>query len=215
MIYQNELIKALCFDTIGFAFKGLDDGYGYIYEKEINDCIVRIMVKFEQGKYYTSGVVLLFKQIEEIISELCKKHNLEYNNYCTLGFYNLTDKNESIFSLNKKALETEYRQDTVGEIGRLIFEYVTNLYQSLWEKYSSLQVVNDEIIDKVDQLKLSGYIPFMMDLKKMIIMKNCNNVRYNEYIKWLDSTWEEDAKTIDITKDSYYLAYCELKEILM
>ena len=96
----------------------------------------------------------------------------------------------------------------------MVYEYLTEVYQPFWEKYSNLQVFNDEVIDKIDQFKLSNYIPFDSAWKKMIIMKLCKNSNYQKYIEWLESVWKKKSETEDLKQNNQYLMYLELKEIL-
>ena len=71
------------------------------------------------------------------------------------------------------------------KVSSLLLEYIEKVYEPLWEKYSSLHFINDEIINKIPQMELPDYLSGHMSLRKLIIMKLCSNPNYENYRDWL------------------------------
>jgi len=188
--------------------------YQNILVKKINQSCFYLQFDIIKNKICYVGGNISFKIVEDFISDLEKKYSLKNQLIFTLGTFELNNKSDKAKLLQLKVEELPIVSKNLDEIATRILEYINYIYGDYMQKYSVLQTVNDELIDKVDQMQLSEYIPYQMPLKKMIIMKLCNNPKYEEYVNWLDWTWEEDSKTMDITKDKDYLAYCDLKEIL-
>jgi len=188
--------------------------YQNILVKKINQSCFYLQFDIIKNKICYVGGNISFKIVEDFISDLEKKYSLKNQLIFTLGTFELNNKSDKAKLLQLKVEELPIVSKNLDEIATRILEYINYIYGDYMQKYSVLQTVNDELIDKVDQMQLSEYIPYQMPLKTMIIMKLCNNPKYEEYVNWLDWTWEEDSKTMDITKDKDYLAYCDLKEIL-
>ena len=133
------------------------------------------------------------------------------SNNLTLSLYKLSANSDHIYSINKTANDVVINHNNIPVIASLVNEYLSLCYEPFWEQYSDLQVVNDEIINKIENNKMTEYIPgSLMTWKKLAIMKVCKNPNYQVYVEWLDSVWAKKGLNEDLSQNETYLAYQEL-----
>ena len=209
----EEFKKALNLEKIGFINCRDYEYYGENYKQVYYDGIVYIDFEFVEGIYKGISAHIYFKQIEELVAHFPKNPNI-IDHHLTITPTKLIVNSNQIYNLNKKTQDIILTKDNLQQITALINEYLTLIYKPFWEKYSVLQTVNDEIIDKVEQMKLSDYIPFQTPWKKLAIMKVCKNPNYQAYVEWLDSVWAKKSLNEDISQNETYLAYQELLQKL-
>jgi len=210
----DEFRTLLNLEKRGFAQCADYPNYGDVYSLRLNDATVYVDFLIENDKLIQMTSSICFNMVEDVIYDLCNKYQLEYKYPFTINPHYLRNKDEYVIALLTKARSKKVTQKNVHEITSLVNEYLTLMYQPFWEKYSVLQTVNDEIIDKVDQMKLSDYISFQMPLKKMIIMKMCNNPKYGEYVDWLEGMRKDAFLKDPESKKAPLDAFLELKDQL-
>jgi hypothetical protein len=132
---------------------------------------------------------------------------------------NLPKKDEITFGISKKVIATIEQkqillnQENIDNVLNTILLFLNDSVFPFFDHANSLQLVNDEIIDKVPQIELGKYIPGWYNIyKKQIIMKLCNNPNYNEYVDWLDKSFQEDIQRDPLNKD--YQIFASLTKFL-
>jgi hypothetical protein len=220
MITEKEFAEVLKIEELGFKYCEDYQYYGTVYKKKTNDGIVHLNVELLNNSFKRLGCFIEFPVVENLSEFLIRKFNISLNRGVyrpiTLSSSNIINPSENILSNYKKVKDDKIhlKAKNVQEVADMVYEYLTQVYQPFWEKYSSLQVVNDEIIEKVEQMKLSDYIPFETPWKKMVIMKICDNPNYDNYINWLEEIWAKKTLSEDLSLNNNYLMYQELKDIL-
>jgi hypothetical protein len=160
--------------------------------------------------------------VEDLLNTLIAKHinpigdfstkfstTIDFNKHTVSDFEIIWDSFKQFddydLSTNKEMLEK-----FCGHYVKIIREY----FIPFWEKYSDIQYINDEIINKVNEEDLNNYLPGMGNFKKLIIMKICYNANYNEYKKYLINL-VNNAVSLDKQKyGSYANLFNELIEKL-
>jgi hypothetical protein len=201
----EEFKKALNLEKIGFAPSNDYTYFGENYKKSVNDAIIYIDFIFEKGVYRGISANICLEEIESLTQDFSNEKN-----HLTITHTKLATQTDHIYIINKDVLDTTIKTENLLKTSFLINEYLTLRYKPFWEKYSVLQTVNDEIIDKVEQMKLSDYIPFQTPWKKLAIMKICKNPNYQSYVEWLDSVWVKKGLSEDLSQNETYLAYQKL-----
>lgn len=218
MITEEKFGEYLKLERLGFEKCNDYEHYGQVYKMIFDDAIVYADFRLLNGNFKGISAHISFIKIENLINNLKEQYDIKLNRgidiKMTITPTKLTHNIESALEKNRQAQEIHLKPENVQQVADMVYEYLTEVYKPFWEKYSSLQVVNDEIINKIDQMQLSDYIPFDMSRKKMIIMKLCNNPEYDNYIAWIDSLWIKRAETMDILQNNDYLLYQDLKNIL-
>lgn len=109
----------------------------------------------------------------------------------------LIPKDNNLVLFQHRQIEIKNVKQTAEEV----YEYLRTYHFPFFERVSSLQVVNDEIINKVPKEEYGNYIPGrFMNAKVLIIMKLCNNPRYNEFRDWALGAY---AKGVEVNPDRY------------
>ena len=216
MITEEQFGVALNLERLGFEKCTDYEHYGQVYKMKYNDATVYVDFMLLKGKFHGISAHLCFEIIENLSKKLIEKFNINLNQgidiRMTITPTKLIPNIESAFKKNQKAQKNYLKPENIQEIANLAYEYLIEIYQPYWEKYSSLQVVNDEIIDGIHDDKITDYLPIFASFKKLMIMKMCNNSKYNEYIDWIYNALKErneHGKSIE-----YYQAIVELKDIL-
>jgi hypothetical protein len=139
-------------------------------------------INFSNATYH-SGII--FKEVNDILDKVIDE-DIETENTVT-RYPNLNNSLDIFFVSNVPIIANTYLQEgNFISIMKLIMHNINEYHFPFFERVSSLQVVNDEIIDKVPQMEIANYIPGQyMNIKKMIIMKLCNNPKYEEFKDWL------------------------------
>ena len=210
MTILDDFKNALNLESKGFIQCNDYEQYGEVYKKKCNDAIIYINCRVEENTYKGISAHVYFEEIEELVNHFPKTNPYLISNNLTLSLYKLSANSDHIYSINKTANDVVINHNNIPVIASLVNEYLSLCYEPFWEKYSVLQTVNDEIIDKVEQMKLSDYIPFQTPWEKLAIMKVCKNPNYQAYVEWLDSIWAKKGTNEDLSQNETYLAYQEL-----
>ena len=206
----EEFKKALNLEKIGFVPSNDYTHFGENYKKCVNDAIIYIDFIFEKGVYRGISANICLEEIESLTQDFSNEKN-----YLTITHTKLATQTDHIYSINNDVLDTTIKTENLLKTSFLINEYLTLRYKPFWEKYSVLQTVNDEIINKIENSKMTEYIPgSLMTWKKLAIMKVCKNPNYQAYVEWLDSVWAKKSLNEDISQNETYLAYQELLQKL-
>ncbi|GAA3746661.1 hypothetical protein GCM10022422_33860 [Flavobacterium ginsengisoli] len=123
--------------------------------------------------------------VEKLLLDLIVKHGLHVEQlFPTIRFNEFTNNNfneiwDSFGQFRNYDLSTN--EEKLNALCQHYKEMIIQYFTPFWEKYSNIQYVNDEIINKVFEEDLNNYLPGKGNLKKIIIMKICSNPNYNEY----------------------------------
>jgi len=176
------------------GFKIEFDDYSILFRIEEEHRICRIHLSFFIDKFRpkevnfsnaTYGSGISFKNVNLILGNIMTE-NQTFGN--TLSRYPAFNNTLDIFFFSNVPIiaDESFQEGNFNSLMKLIIENIKTYHLPFFDRVSSLQVVNDEIIDKVPQMELGNYIPSQyMNLKKLIIMKLCNNLKYDEFKKWL------------------------------
>ncbi len=176
------------------------DDFSILFTTEQDDRIYNIYWSFFIDKFrpkeinfsnvtYGSGVI--FKQVNNILNEIVVINTKTED---TISKYPNFKNNLDIFFVSDVPIvANSYLQEgNFISIMKLIIANIKEYHFPFFERVSSLQVVNDEIIDKVPQMEIANYIPGQyMNIKKLIIMKLCNNPKYEEFKDWLIEIYQK------------------------
>lgn len=211
--YSFDYNTALFVHEINGKYNFLNYGYGYDYRGLDK-------ITFSPSSFNSW---ISFNHVENILKKI-----LEVNYSGTIS--TVVDFRERNFHSNiltvydRAILEPslriifENKKIQYGTIRRMVketYEYLSTYHFPFFERLSSLQVVNDEIIDKVPQIELGNYIPGQyMNLKKLIIMKLCDNSKYEEFKIWLNGVYEQMMKDEPNKYEEKYLLIQSLTEYL-
>ncbi|AWK05285.1 hypothetical protein HYN56_13990 [Flavobacterium crocinum] len=159
--------------------------------------------------------------VENLLMELISKHDLHLNQlHPTIWFNEFTIPNFSpIWDSFKqfKDYDLATNKEILDKLCDHYKEIINQHFIPFWGKYSNIQYINDEIINKVDQMKLGDYFGVGdLHFKKLIIMRICKNQNYESYKEWLLNTYAKEEKEMKNSKEwnSEYNLFKELIEIL-
>lgn len=159
--------------------------------------------------------------VEDLLFDLIVKHGLHRQQlFPTIWFNEFTIKNfneiwDSFRQFNGYDLSTD--KEKLDALCQHYKEVIVQHFIPFWEKFSDIQYINNEIIDKVDQMNLANYFGVgLMSFKKLIIMRICRNQKYDTYKEWLLNTYkeEEDEMKNDTEWNAEYSLFKELIDIL-
>jgi len=238
-IINNNFIKEIGLDWLGFESKSFDinETHSFFMYRESKEFNKKDVIHFVFGwegslekkenpfiseNHFQTWV--LFEDVSTILYHILDKPEYEYSLYGTfLGEFGMTvsdlpnyDKNQQwlVPTKNKLSLYKEggIQMDNLRKTSEIIFEYLKTYHLPFFERVSSLQVVNDEIIDKVPKEEYGNYIPGrFMNAKVLIIMKLCKNTRYSEYRDWALGAY---SKGVDINPDRYLEDFNIIKSLV-
>ena len=201
----------------------------YFYQKDTqsnNFLSIGYVVKYT-GVIYRGGFNCntSIRIVEDLLNALIAKHihpvgdfsinfstTIDFNKYTVYDFEMIWDSFKQF---------DNYDLSTNKEILDKLCEHYSNVIKQyfipFWKKYSNIQYINDEIIDKVDQMDLADYFGIgLVQFKKLIIMRICKNQRYDSYKEWLLNIYraKEDEMKNDSEWNAKYNLFKELIEIL-
>jgi hypothetical protein len=140
------------------------------------------------------GSGVYFNSVEKILDTPKNKNDF----YTISQFPGINKENSDIRYISQIPImiEDEFQQENFDKVTDLIVGIIKEKHIPFFEQLTDLQFVNDEIIDKVPQMELGNYIPGKyMNPKKLIIMKLCDNPKYEEFKNWLTEIFEKVIKT--------------------
>lgn len=159
--------------------------------------------------------------VENLLLDLVLKHRLHVNQlFPTIWFNEFTSTNfneiwESFKQFKEYDLSTNIEK--LDNLCQHYKEMITHFFIPFWEQYSSIKYINDEIINKVDQMDLGDYFGTgLLQFKKLIIMRICQNQKFESYKEWLLNIYR--TKEQEMKKDQdwnvKYNLFKDLIEIL-
>lgn len=104
-------------------------------------------------------------------------------------------------------------QDISDFYNKIQFAYDTFLHPFI-DYYSDLNIINVEIIEKYTSDEWSNFIPGETIFKVLVIMKLCNNNRYNDFLTEYKSNIENAISNGNIRYLNYYNQLVKLTEYL-
>ncbi len=180
---NSYFLKCLDLESMGFTLIDADDET-YQFKKTDSKITIFLSVTIMSNRLYGLNSWLVYDEIEALIDSLMNKYQIEdVKRYpMTISFYKL----RLSYSYMYEAYNTSFEnKEKINDVSELVKKNINDEFIPLWEKYADLQVVNDEIIEKIPQSELSNYIVGKMSLKRLIIMKMCKNKNFDEYKNWL------------------------------
>jgi len=200
---QFSFLKELSDENQSFFIKDMISS-NYIF-------FFSIMIK---KNLYTAGGWLELKQIEEILQPLLIKYGFQKK--ILVGERTIIQpivSNQESDEKYQEAINIQLISESeIKKSASLIWQYIDGVFIPFWEKYSDLQTVNNEIIDKIPDNQITDYIPRYASFKKMIIMKLCNNQKYNDYHDWLYQGLKK--RNNEGKNQDYYQLMVELSDLL-
>jgi len=157
-------------------------------------------------------------QIEEILIPLENKYlasNPSIINRRTISFNNFTDskKNEVWNSFKKYAdVDLATNPEVLDALCDHYIEVIGKHFIPFWEKYSDLQYINDEIIDKAPDIY--NYLDGMYGFKKLIIMRICKNKNYEQHKAHLINLKEKALEKDREGNAAYWNLFAEMVQII-
>ena len=221
-LVSEKFVQIIGLDWFGFSIKILDlyDELSFFLYRENENSGKNDIIYFVYGwevdsknrtnlylnkNHFQSSV--LFKNISEILHFVLGKPSYEESLYGSfLGEFGKTVTNFPEFTKNLRWMAREENDLMLLENGEVheenlkvvadsIYQYLMNWHLPFFDRVSSLQVVNDEIINKVTKEEYGNYIPGrFMNAKVLIIMKLCNNPRYVEFRDWALGAYGKGAE---------------------
>lgn len=195
-------------------FQSITDGYKHVFYVGLG----HITYPYEQivhgGFHCWTEVTIL----ENLLLDLVIKHGLHREQlFPTIWFNEFTNKNfneiwDSFRQFRDYDLSTN--KEKLDVLCQHYKETITHHFIPFWEKYSSIQYINDEIINKVPENKLNSFLPGMTKFKKLIIMKLGSNPNYDEYKKYVTIVVENELLLDKVENKPYADLFTELVEIL-
>jgi len=75
-----------------------------------------------------------------------------------------------------------------------LLQHVDEYILPFFERIPSLQAVNDEILNKVQEDEYANYIPGQTNFKVLIVMKLCGNPKYEGFKNWALEAYKKGAE---------------------
>jgi len=75
-----------------------------------------------------------------------------------------------------------------------IMQHVYDYILPFFDKIPNLQSVNDQILNKIPEEEYADYIPGQTNFKVLIIMKLCNNPKYESFKNWALEAYKRGAE---------------------
>jgi hypothetical protein len=211
---QDILLQKLQLKEKGFEHFLGDPTRPFLFRKVQGEALLCIDIYFEGTLFSGASRWIVIPKVEDLLHPLVQKYRLgNYDNMTLLSW--LKPKSQEYLESHQKAQKIRLSSErNINQVVSLIQTCIDLEFQPFWDRYSVLQNINDDIIDKVDQMKLSSYIPGETPWKKLIIMRLCNNKNYSSYVEWLESIWSKKSLTEDLSQNNNYQMYLELRGIL-
>jgi len=221
MIYDELKISEMGFQAIDGAFNIGD----FVLLKQFGESIgmVRFAIDFrgnEANWGYLFSYSKYFPAVNEILVTFFPKKEIS-------DPYGIGEMEVTIKWQEKEFFEVRALADTPAGIQNFIEDgvfYKERLIETsairkeiieryalpFFEQYTTLQQVNDNLINTIPQMKLGRIIPGKMSLKKLIIMSLCNNPNYDEYKSWYFNIVKSDYESGDPESQFLYPKLVEL-----
>ena len=198
------------FEQHGFVLSGLGS-LGYEVVKEINRIKYRgVSNKFRkrQGMAFDAfSLTIRFEEIEDVLKEIAVKYELEQTSF-TLRDYNDTDE---IIMYRKKVIAVEIDKEADFALhADAVMQYCSHVAFPFFDKYPDIESLN-KWIKEIPEDDLTYHIGGDFQLKKMIVLKWCNDPEYDNYAEYVRQKLEsikdlEDGRYIPLLNAYYELA---------
>jgi hypothetical protein len=184
-----QMRKYLNLEAVGFGAYEFRKGNHCTILKRARNAAIEDIILYNYGAYdgdlLVSNTMLAgvsFVKVESILRAVMPEDHVYALHAGTVGDFPGSDRNpgalDPIVAI-KFGENYAFREDRLIEAALFLRNYILQYTIPFFDKVTSLQVVNDEIIDKVPQNEVANYIPgSFMSSKKQIIMKLCNNPKY-------------------------------------
>jgi len=197
--------KHLDVESLGFAeFDFKQGNHAGIVKRRRNDGLVDILNYnyFVHGGDWSISNVFLSRvtlhRVDAIIKSLALPEDLHEIDRGAVVAFPGYDKRPYLLDpiLKLKFGDNDsFSEDQLIEAARFMHKYIVTHILPFFDKITSLQAVNDYIIEGAPPEALSGYIPgAFMYAKKLVIMRLCDNPKYNEYVQWLLDAFRKNAE---------------------
>ena len=128
----------------------------------------------------STGLKLGIRKIEDIIGPILHKSNIK-GSYEPYYFYttNLMSIDRQQYEATKITTEHVKTEEDVIVVLHQLNDYIENVAEPFFEKWSDLRVLND-FIETIPQRQITKYLGMSATFKKILIYKLCNNPKYKD-----------------------------------
>ncbi|WP_158975052.1 hypothetical protein [Cellulophaga sp. L1A9] len=132
----------------------------------------------------------------------------------------LSDNNELITLKNHinggkqedfKKINEQLKTKNTGDYIMAIIDHIKKIDLPFFNKYPTIETINQEIINKVPEEGYFEWFPGELNFKVLIIMKLCNNLKYDEFKNWALNAYK---KGVDIDYERYKKDFKNLHTLL-
>ena len=132
----------------------------------------------------------------------------------------LSDNNELITLKNHinggkqedfKKINEHLKTQKTGDYIMAIIDHIKKIDLPFFNKYPTLETINQEIINKVPEEDYFEWFPGELNFKVLIIMKLCNNLKYDAFKNWVLNAYK---KGVDIDYERYKNDFKNLNTLL-
>ena len=200
-----------------FVLSGLGN-LGYEVVKEINRIKYRgVSNKFRkrQGIAFDAfSLTIKFEEVEEVLQEMALKYELEQTSF-TLRDYNDTD---DVIMYRTKVIDVQIDNEADFALhADAVMQYCNQVAFPFFNKYPDIESLN-KWIKEIPEADLTYHISGEFQLKKMIVLKLCNDPEYENYAAYVKQKLEsikdlEDGKYMPVLNAYYELAERLKKEL--
>lgn len=187
-------------EVISYTYGGHTHGQKYSDKVFIGSLSVRYSITFNN----VSSILSRFEE-KQIHNDWPDLHG-----GTLIGHPSLSREKEIILFQEDKVLEENF--DLAAQRFRA---HIDRHVLPFFERVNTLQIVNDEIIDRIPHSELLDYLPGKrMPWIKLIVMKLCRNPKYGEYMNWLDQNYRSVDLMESSTNDAEYRKFKGLASYL-
>ncbi len=203
--FNKRLRQEVNFESLGFQdFEHDDFFYSWELHRESREKVDYLRYTFSRDKWKDEMFLhppkssIIFQKVNQILMSLDNKQPnnnvfeptiIELPDFDKKGTGNYYDIAKLLFVKNKIVNEEIFKEALA-----LFKEQLATTVLPFFDKIQTLQQVNDEILEKVDWNTYNKYISGESGAKVLIIMKLCNNPRYEAYKQRSDELIAEQLK---------------------
>lgn len=228
---NKQLQNLFDFQSLGFQKKEEDNTfYIYSYERNFDNKIDYLSYSFTKDKWKSDlqlmklNASIVFPEVNHILKEIVKESKIQEFRY--LSNIDLSEPTlidfplKSLFSndyseqLSKSFIvkNKNYDKNSFELSVNIIKEQFYNTILPFFSNIQTLQQVNDEILEKVDMNTYHKYISGETGAKVLIIMKLCNNSKYEDYKERFDKLISEQLNNPNYAQ---YIDILQSQQIIM
>jgi hypothetical protein len=193
----------------GFVLSALNDS-GYEVIKKDNDVLFRCpcsKLRSRKGIVFEAfAIYICFEKIENTLKDILHKYELEDSPY-TLRSYDNEGTKEHRRQVRAVEIATEA---DFAQYADAVKQYCNDIVFPFFDRYKSVEALNG-YIKEIPEDDLTYHIGGEFQLKKMIVLKWCNDPEYDNYAEYVRQKFEsikdlDDGKYIPLLKAYYELA---------